>query len=127
MLGTRSRLLRGIAANGLGQAFAVIIQIVSVPVFIGFWGVDLYGEWLILSTIPAYLVMSDIGFASVAANEMTMRVSEGHRSRALTVFQSTWLLISGISLLIMPFVLVAAWHLPFQDWFHLTQLRHLGP
>jgi len=118
------RLLRGIAANGIGQVISVLIQIVSVPIFIGFWGVGLYGEWLILSTVPAYLVMSDIGFASVAANEMTMQVSQGRRSSALTVFQSTWLLISCVSLLAAFFVLAIIWFLPFEDWFHLTRLTH---
>lgn len=120
----RARLLRGVAANGIGQVIAVLIQIVSVPIFIGFWGVDLYGEWLILNTIPAYLIMSDIGFASVATNEMTMQVSKGNQSSALTVFQSTWLLISGVSLLIEFVVLACIWVIPFKEWFHLAHQTH---
>jgi len=50
------------------------VQIVSVPVFLHFWGVKLYGEWLIISGIPTYLRLSYVGFATVACNDMTMRV-----------------------------------------------------
>lgn len=120
----RSRLLRGIAANGLGQIMGALIQIISVPVFIGFWGVELYGEWLILSALPAYLVMSDVGFASVTANDMTMRVSQGSRQAALSVFQSTWLLLTGISIVVIVVVLSVVRFIPFGPWFNLTHVSH---
>ncbi len=35
------------------------IQLVSVPVFLHFWGPKLYGEWLVLSAIPVYLGFTD--------------------------------------------------------------------
>jgi O-antigen/teichoic acid export membrane protein len=69
---------------------------VQVPVFFHFWGTSLYGEWMIVSAIPAYLSFSNIGFGSVAGNEMTMLVSGGDRDGALRVFQSCWWLIACI-------------------------------
>ena len=32
----------------------------------------MYGDWLIVNTIPTYLAFSSIGFGNVASNEMTM-------------------------------------------------------
>jgi O-antigen/teichoic acid export membrane protein len=65
------RLIKGIGANTLGLIVTIIIQIIQVPLYLTFWGITLYGEWLILYAIPSYLLMSDIGFGNVAANEMT--------------------------------------------------------
>lgn len=96
----KSKLLRNLGANAYGQLLTVVIQLASVPLFLHYWGVALYGEWLILSAIPAYLSLSDVGFASVAANDMTMRVARGDQRGALEVFQSIWVFICGMSLLL---------------------------
>lgn len=86
---TKSRIIRSLYATGFGQAVTVLIQLAGVPLFLHFWGVDKYGQWLILSAIPAYLSMSDFGFASAAANDMTMSVAQKRREGAVRTFQST--------------------------------------
>jgi O-antigen/teichoic acid export membrane protein len=88
-VGVRSRVIRSLYATGFGQAVNVLIQLAGVPLFLHFWGVEMYGQWLILSAIPAYLSMSDFGFASVAANDMTMSVAQGRRDAAVKTFHST--------------------------------------
>ena len=93
----RIKLLSNLGANAYGQLITIAIQLVSVPLYLHYWGVELYGEWLILSAIPAYLTLSDIGLGSVAANDMTMRVAQGDKQGALEVYQSIWLFISGVS------------------------------
>ena len=96
----KTKIKRNLGANAYGQAITILIQLVSVPLFLHYWGVELYGEWLILSAIPAYLALSDIGFASVAANDMTMRVANNDRRGALQVYQSIWLFVTGVSLFV---------------------------
>lgn len=91
--GIKKRLLQGIGANGLGQFITIFIQVVSVPIFLNFWGQELYGEWLILSATPMFLSMSDLGFTIAAENEMTMKVAKGDRKGALDVFQSVWFVL----------------------------------
>ena len=71
-----------------------MIQLVQVPVFLHFWSVPLYGEWMIVTSIPAYLSFSNIGFGNVAGNEMTMLVAAEDREGALRVFESCWWLIA---------------------------------
>ncbi len=96
----KAKLLRNLGANAYGQLITVVIQLVSVPLFLYYWGIELYGEWIILSAIPAYLTMSDIGFASVAANDMTMRVAKDDKQGALEVYQSIWVFICTVSLIV---------------------------
>jgi O-antigen/teichoic acid export membrane protein len=98
MSGIRRRILAGLGAGGSAQFVNVLIQLVSVPLFLGHWGVQLYGEWLVLSTIPAYLAMSDLGFSSVAGNKIGMQLGAQDLSGARTTFQSAWALVTLASL-----------------------------
>lgn len=120
MASLKERLLKGVGANFFGQVVSVGIQLISVPFFLHFWGKALYGEWLILTAIPTYLSMSDIGFTSVAGNEMTMLTAKGDRKGAVTVFQSVWLMVSVVSFLIGAIVVALLLLLPVRDYFNVS-------
>jgi O-antigen/teichoic acid export membrane protein len=92
----KRRLTLGFISNWLSKLASTIIQLIQVPVFLHFWSVPLYGEWMIINSIPAYLSFSNVGFGSVAGNEMTMLVARDDREGALRVFQSCWWLIAII-------------------------------
>ncbi|MEO8870552.1 MAG: lipopolysaccharide biosynthesis protein [Granulicella sp.] len=94
--GAKRRLILGFLSNTVSKLANTIIQLVQVPVFLHFWNVNLYGEWMIVNSIPSYLAFSNIGFGSVAGNEMTMLTSAGDRPGALRIFQSCWWLITCI-------------------------------
>ena len=106
---TRERLLKGFVSRGIGQGVTIIVRLVEVPLMFHFWGVDLYGEWLILIAIPAYLSMSDFGFGSVTARHMTMLVASGRREEALGAFQSSHLLVSATSFVVAALLVVGVW------------------
>ncbi len=118
----KHRLLHAIGATSIGPISTAVIQFVSVPVFLHFWGPKLYGEWLVLSAMPIYLGLTDFGFGSVAATEMTMQVARGEKASALSVFQSTWLLTTGVSLAIAFSVALGLWVLPVERWVHVSLL-----
>jgi O-antigen/teichoic acid export membrane protein len=119
---TKRRLLLGFITNWIGKISTTIIQLIQVPVFLHFWSVPLYGEWMIINSIPAYLSFSNAGFGSVAGNEMTMLVAREDREGALRVFQSCWWLIAIIC--IGTFVLLSGglYYLPAGRLLRLTAI-----
>ncbi|OJW57014.1 MAG: hypothetical protein BGO57_15085 [Sphingomonadales bacterium 63-6] len=84
------RLTAGLLGQGYSQAVTIGAQLVSVPVLIGLWGVEQYGAWLLISAIPTYLALADLGFAQVGAAEMTMRVARGDRASAAIAFHTVF-------------------------------------
>ena len=120
----KKRIINGLGANAFGQIVTIIIQVVSVPIFLKYWGTELYGEWLILSSIQAYFTMSDIGFGSIAANEMTMLVSRGERAEALKVFQSCQVFVGVISIIIFLLAIIISWNSPIENILNLQILGH---
>ena len=99
--GTKRRLLLGFLSNWISKLAGTIIQLVQVPVFLHFWSVPLYGEWLIVSSIPSTLSFANVGFGSVAGNEMAMAEAAGDREAALRSFQSCWWLICLICTIVV--------------------------
>ena len=91
--GTKRRLILGFVSNWVSKVASSLIQLVQVPFFLHFWSTAVYGDWLIVNSLPSYLSFSNIGFGNVAGNEMTMAEARGDRETALRAFQSCWWLI----------------------------------
>jgi O-antigen/teichoic acid export membrane protein len=100
--GAAGRIGRGLAVNIGGMGVTLIIQLVSVPLFLTVWGVPTYGEWLVLSAVPTYVALSDLSFSSVAGNLMVMLVAQGRRADAITLGRRLWSIVTvmtGIAIL----------------------------
>ena len=121
-MGHVTRILKGVYANAYGQVTTALIQLAGVPILLHFWGTQLYGEWLILFAVPAYLSMTDLGFSQSAANDMTQRVARGDLSGALRVFQSlgALVLMSAIAALVIVTGLLSI--LPVDNWLAFNTL-----
>ena len=118
--GTRRRLILGFASNWISRLAGSVIQLVQVPVFLTFWSKPLYGDWLIVNAIPSYLSFSNIGFGSVAGNEMTMLMGRKDEAGALRVFQSCWWLIILICGAVMLLFAALLYALPVASWLNLS-------
>lgn len=113
------RFFRGILAQGYSQVITIVLQLISVPLLLHFWGTEQYGVWLTLSALPTYLALADLGFAQVAANEMTISVAANDRATAEVTFQSVLALIVGIGVVIFILAVLAAAFVPFSSFFNL--------
>ena len=110
--GTKRRLVLGLLSNWISKLAGSVIQFVQVFVFLKFWTEPVYGNWLILNSIPTYLSFSNIGFGTVAGNEMTMAVARDDRESAMRVFQSCWWLIIWAVVVLGGAVAVALYVVP---------------
>lgn len=118
----RERLFKGAGAQAFSQAVRIFIRLAEVPLFLSFWGTHLYGEWLMVTAIPTYLAMADVGFAGTAGREMAMRVGANDRSGALSVFQSTWLFLILASLAVALLAGAVLATVPLGYWLHLEAI-----
>ena len=122
----RGRLLRGITASTLSPFVTAAIQLGSVPLLLHAWGPAKYGDWLILSAIPSYLTLTDLGFGDASGSDMTVKVASGDREGALATFQSSWMLLNVLSIAVLAIVASAVWWPPWQRWLHLSSVAS-GP
>lgn len=112
----RTRLYGALASTAFGYAVTVVVQLASVPLLLGTWGTSLYGEWLLVSTIPGYLAVSDLGLSSAIGNDMAMSTARGDRGAAITAFQSIGLAIAGLGAITLIVAVLLALLLPLGAW-----------
>lgn len=118
----KRRLAGAFGASLLNPLATTFVQLINVPIMLRYWGAHLYGEWLLISTIPAYLLLTDFGFGNVAGTDMTMRVHAGDKDGALQTFQSTAVLVILASLSIGAVLSVIIFLLPVHQILHLSSM-----
>ncbi len=95
-------MIRALILNNVASAgsifWRIVVQIAMPPLLLSIWGVDKYGEWLLITTIPTLLAITDFGFSDAAAAEMTMEIAKGNRESARRIYHSTFLLVLAVSL-----------------------------
>lgn len=86
--------MSGIRRNLLGSAYLsgsnLLSQLALVPVFLHCWGAHGYGEWLVLFTIPAFFVFSDVGLSSALGNALTIELGQSRIGQAERLFNAAW-------------------------------------
>jgi len=115
----RRRLGLSLSANAFGQIVTIAVQLASLPVLIGAWGVEVYGLWLVISAVPAYLAFLDAGFGTAAGSHMVGLVVRGGSDDAARVYNALAALVLAVVAGIgIPAALVALW-LPWSAYFPL--------
>lgn len=72
----QKRIAKGLGANFLSQVINLTSRILLVPLFLKAWGVDVYGEWILLSSIAAYLSLTDFGGNLYILNRLTQAYAQ---------------------------------------------------
>jgi acetyltransferase-like isoleucine patch superfamily enzyme/O-antigen/teichoic acid export membrane protein len=81
------------------------------------WGVELYGEWMTLSALPAYLVLSNLGLTSTAGNSLAMVAEKGDHRHMQEIFQSTWVMVNVVSFSVLFFLAVIIFNINLRSVF----------
>lgn len=82
------RVFFGLLSVGYSKIVVAVMQLAMVPILATAWGLEVYGQWLLLTTIPIFLAASDFGFGTAAGNRLTAEVAKGDYDDALCTFQS---------------------------------------
>ena len=75
------RLLRSLSAIFAGQFLNIVGNLLLVPLFLSRWSTGVYGEWMALSAVIAYLGVTDLGMNQAAANAVTAAYACGDLGR----------------------------------------------
>lgn len=87
----------------LSRVVVLLQQIFVIPLSLYLLGKNLYGEWLLISTLPNYMAISDLGVNITATTSICSLVAQNKRITALKVYQSsnTFIIIVGIITIIV--------------------------
>jgi O-antigen/teichoic acid export membrane protein len=119
-----SRVVRGISANLYSQLVQTALQLLSVPILATHWGLETYGAWLLIATVPTYLAFADFGFAAAAGNDMTHSIARGDRAAAIETFQAVRTAVAGVCLTALGICAAILYSLPDARFAFVTGVSH---
>jgi len=97
----QSRLVRNSGAMAFMQVAQIASQLLAVPIFAHQWGLETYGTWLLLFTIPSYLAVTDLGLTIAATNDMIMNRARGELEKTARTYQTLRRAIMAVGLLVV--------------------------
>jgi O-antigen/teichoic acid export membrane protein len=109
----KKSLFKNSLASLSSKITVMLIRLLQVPLFISALGVSEYGHWLVISSLPAWLAISNLGFGSVAANDISMSVARGDFKNANRTFSTALVLITLIAILGSIIVALVVYLLPY--------------
>jgi O-antigen/teichoic acid export membrane protein len=105
---TLKRIYASLGANVTSQALTILIQLISIPLFLSIWSLEIYGQWLILSAIPTYFALADFGFLAVIINKMTIVSGANKPSNVNILFHTAIKLCFFVNIFALSLSLITA-------------------
>lgn len=113
-------IIKNIGAHSLSTVINAVFQLLSVPLFLKYWGVDLYADWIVLTAITSYLNMSNLGLNTVTENEFVIQYTKGNLRLCNVLINNNFIFISAIFGLVFLITLVLSKLLDFSYLFRFT-------
>ncbi len=119
----RDRIVRGnarsvtVKTNIVGalliRGVSIIVSLMLVPLTLGYVSSELYGIWLILSSIILWLHFFDVGFTLGLKNRLAEAIANDDWARAKSLVSTTYFMIT---LIMLPLCIGLEVVVPLVDW-----------
>lgn len=101
------------------QLIVVFGQIILLPIYLKYWGGQVYGEWQLLSAAVAYIVLLDFGMQTYAVNRLNQSYARGEAAECRRVFHTALSISLIVAVSATIILLLSVWSVPAEKWFHL--------
>lgn len=92
-------IIKNIISKFFGLGVNLINQIALIPLFIKFWGVEKYGDWIMISTVMSFFAMSNVGFNDVIANKFVIAYTEKKTDLCRRYITNNYFLLTFVSII----------------------------
>ena len=108
---------RNVAKNVIGsiliKGFSILIQLLLVPLTLGYLSPELYGIWLTLSSILLWLNFFDVGFTLGLKNKLAEAIATKDYKKGRALVSTTYFMMI---IIFIPLCLLLEFLVPFINW-----------
>jgi O-antigen/teichoic acid export membrane protein len=117
-LATKSALIKNTIAGSVGHVSNIAFRLVQVPFFLSCLGVEEYGRWLLIYSIPSLLLIANVGFGAASANNIAMEVAAGKNGEAIKNYSTGLTLIAMVCGFVIVIAAISSYMFP---WIHFLK------
>ena len=101
----------------------IFIHLVFVPLFLTFWNLDIYADWILISTIPGLLSISQFGLTAYGSNLIVIAYKQNKKNKANFVFQNIFYFVSVFIFSLCLILLLLNYIFDFQKIFDVSSIK----
>ncbi len=114
------RVAHAFVAFFFGQGLGIAAALLLVPLYLHVWSPALYGEWLALYSVVAYLSSFDLGVQTYAVNRLTQAYARSDLQEYRQVQHTAFAFYFCLALVGSAALIAFGWWAPIRLWFHLS-------
>lgn len=118
-----NEIFKNLFSNSVTSALTAGFQLVSVPIFLNAWGVELYGEWIILNTLNSILQTTDLGLTTATSNLLTIEFLKKNYSKCNSLITNNIFFLGIVFSLTFAVIVLINFLLPLSDILNLKILN----
>ena len=122
MSSLRNKIFRNLSGYGYSQGATIVAQIVVVPFFLAAWGVRLYGEWLVLTSIPMFLALMELGVAQASATRASLASGSKDITAIRRILDTAMAFSVVTSITVATLGTILATSIPWSKWLNLSDI-----
>ncbi|MEO8404390.1 MAG: lipopolysaccharide biosynthesis protein, partial [Chitinophagaceae bacterium] len=120
----KKALFKNFLASGWGKISTVLFRLIQIPILLSFLGIENYGRWLVLYTLPSWLSLANLGFGSVAGNDISIAIGKRDFNAARATYSSTFRVVTYIFFAGVILIIPVAYFIPWEKLLKLPVTHH---
>jgi len=97
----RKKILLNVAANYFAVGVAILTQLLIIYFFNAYQGLDIYGEWVMIYTVPGYLSIAEFGVPAIMGTRMAKSYYHKYNTQFSLQLYSSLVVLSMNALIIL--------------------------
>ena len=89
-------IVKNFAASIFGMGVSFLNQIAMVPLFIMYWGIDKYADWILITALSSFFAMTDMGLNRASNNEFVIKYNQKDYDTCLKLQTNAFLFVLSV-------------------------------
>lgn len=94
-----STISKNLIANIFGVGIQLINQVILIPLYLIYWPIDLYSDWIVITALSAFFSMSDMGLNSVTQNQFSISYNQNRLQECESLLTNNYILVFCMGIL----------------------------
>ena len=120
----KSRYQKMIGVQFLGTLITLLDRYATMPILIYYWGLPLFGEWLLIRIIPTYLSIFEIGFPAATGNKIIEFITHNKHQEAANLYAVTARIMNYISGFVLVSIICIIYFGSPKEWLNLQHTSY---
>ena len=76
-----NNIFKNATSLSVNHGVQVLVQLLFIPIYLTFWDIGTYSEWILISTIPGLLSISNFGLTTYGLNSIVILSKQNNNNR----------------------------------------------